>query len=95
MAYTRCEYALRRATVSVFFVNRARVRDLLLSAKHLFVAATCLPLPGRATRVLEVAFPHIHPTMFSIVAIMLEIDRSPTTPRTTTIISRFNIFSIY
>ena len=32
--------------------------------------------------------------MFSIVAIIPEIDRSPTKPRTTTIINRFNIFSI-
>jgi hypothetical protein len=41
----------------------------------------------------EVAFP-IHPTTFSIVAITPEMDRSPTKPRTTTIINRFNIFSV-
>ena len=50
-------------------VVSARVRELLAVAKDLFVAATCLPLPGRATRVLEVAFPHIHSITFSIVAI--------------------------
>ena len=40
MAFTRCEYALRRATASVFYVIAPACGTWLVHAKHLFVAAT-------------------------------------------------------